>query len=66
MGEGRMGMGQIASLQADLRSADRVEMVPMATVGRLDLRSGCPCECVRVCGGTGSGCTAGMCMCACV
>lgn len=41
-----MGRGQIAWLQADLRSADRVEMVPMVTVRRLDLGSGCPCECV--------------------
>lgn len=41
-----MGRGQIAWLQAALKSADRVEKVPVATLGRLDLRSGCPCECV--------------------
>lgn len=45
---GRMGRGQIALLQAYLRSADRVEIVPMATTGRLDLRSGCPCVCVSM------------------
>lgn len=38
------GGGEITSLQAELRSADRDEMVSMGTVGRLDVRSGCPCE----------------------
>lgn len=38
-----MGRGQITSPQADLRSADKVEMVPMATARRSDLKSGCLC-----------------------
>lgn len=41
------GGGEIPLLQAELRSADRDEMVSMETVGRLDVRTGCPCE--RMC-----------------
>lgn len=38
----RMG-GEITVLQAYLRNADRVEMVHIATTGRLDPKSRCPC-----------------------
>lgn len=41
------GGGEITSLQAELRSADRDEMVSMGTARRLDVRSECPCE--RMC-----------------
>lgn len=66
--EGRMGRqkdceaweeGQITFLRADLRSADRVEIVPMATVRRLDLSLGvCLRESMQK---DRSLCTAGMC-----
>lgn len=47
---GRMKRGQITSLQEDLRNADRVEMIPMATAEYLDPRSEGPCgdQCAEI------------------
>lgn len=52
------GGGKLPRPQADLKSADRAEMVPLATEKHSDLKSGCLC----MCGGTGSRCTAGICV----